>query len=745
MNHKVMRLLLVLAVCGVQPVPAAEEYNPLAETQRIIAPCKSLWEHPPGNTPANHSVDGPLLGNGDMAVTFAGPPEHQQFYITRNDFWRLKSEYGKSGPRPLAKLDIAIAALQNAEYRLEQSYYEPTAQAQFRKGDSAVDMRCWVAATSPVLVVELSATEKAFDVAVNLSPFEGDDSEARKDSSDDLYWITRRFIHEVDVPTEAAVAMKLIGADGAQFRLLPGHPVTIMLATASRFKHENCLAEAKQTAQRLNPSSLADLHAQHAAWWANYWAQSYVDIGDGPITQHYYRSLYVMGACSRDPAFPPGIFGSWITTNRPAWAGDYHLNYNHMAPYYGLYSANRLAQADPQDAPLLDFLPRGCWYAEHVTKTHGVLYPVGIGPLGIETTRNAEGYRNSPNFEQGGLFFQQRSNAAYCLVNIAQRWRCTYDLAYARRIYPLVVAVADFWKDYLKFEDGRYVIYGDAIHEGSGQNKNPILTLGLLGNTFALVLDMSDALQVDAKRRAKWRHILDHLSAFPTQQRDGKTVFRYTEEGTAWWRDNTLGIQHIYPAGAIGLDTDPNLLEIAQNTIDVMNRWVDFNGSSSFFPAAVRVGYDPNTILRKLLDYSKNTYPNGFQKGNPHGIENCSTVPNTINEMLCMGHGHILRVFGVWPRARDARFCNIRAWGAFRVSSALKNGRIRYVRLHSERGRHCTLVNPWPGQEIQLYRNGKAAERLQGDRVSFQTSTGEEILLNGVSPGPGRSGRQSQN
>jgi alpha-L-fucosidase 2 len=68
------------------------------------------------------------------------------------------------------------------------------------------------------------------------------------------------------------------------------------------------------------------------------------------------------------------------------WLGDYHLNYNHQAPFYGLYSANRIEQADPEDAPLLAFRERGRWYAANATKTRGVLYPVGIGPLGIETT-----------------------------------------------------------------------------------------------------------------------------------------------------------------------------------------------------------------------------------------------------------------------------------------------------------------------------------------------------------------------
>ena len=71
----------------------------------------------------------------------------------------------------------------------------------------------------------------------------------------------------------------------------------------------------------------------------------------------YYQGLYTMAACSRDPKFPPGIFG-WTTTDTPAWNGDYHLNYNFQAPFYALYSSNRLEQAIPHDAPLLDFMTK---------------------------------------------------------------------------------------------------------------------------------------------------------------------------------------------------------------------------------------------------------------------------------------------------------------------------------------------------------------------------------------------------
>ena len=691
---------------------------------------EAVWTAPPGRTPADHSVDGPLMGNGDMGVCFGGPPEALRFYLSKNDFWRLKSEYGSSGPRVFGFLDVTIDALKGAGYRIEQEIFSGVTVASLERDRLSVRIASWVAATDNMLVVELSALKGKTEVRARLHAPEGNGSKVGNGTDGPVAWAERKFAQGVDIPTEAAAAMKRIDdRESAGFILEAGHPVTLVLNMTSRFKHEDPLAHVVSRIAACGAQDLVRLRQDHERWWSRYWSRSWVEIGDPILEKAYCQSLYSMGASSRDPEFPPGIFGTWVTTDSPSWAGDYHLNYNHMAPFYGLYSANRIEQADPQDAPLLDFRERGRWYAEQVTATRGVLYPVGIGPKGIETTRDAGPYRDSPNFEKGGLFFQQRSNAAYCLVNLAQRWRCTYDPEYGRKIYPLVEEVAAFWEDYLEFEEGRYVIHGDAVHEGSGQDINPVLTLGLLRNTFDLALDISTALGIDAARREKWQHILDRLSGFTTQEREGKTVFRYTERGTAWWNDNTLGIQHIYPGNAIGLDSDRALLEVSRNTIGVMQRWLDFNGTNSIFPAAVRVGYDPAAILKHLRRYARHSYPNGFKLGNPHGIENFSTVPNTINEMLCMSHGHVLRLFPVWPRDRDARFFKIRCWGAFLVSSALRDGTVQFVEVHSERGRDCALVNPWPGRKVAVFRDGKSAETLSGERFTLKTTAGRTLVL----------------
>ena len=728
-----------------------------AQTKRIVSQYKAIIPNPGKGTPSKTIVNAPLLGNGDMGVCIGEIDNGYRYWLCKNDFWKLTDRTDSGGPRVFGGLDVKLPEC-GGGWPAEQNLYDAVTKSAFVSGKHAgqVAVRSWVAATENMLVVELTASDRDANIEMNLWVQEGNESEAAHDANSDVQWATRKFTKDVRITTEAACAATALGAKGAKFKIKAGQTVTILVAMQSGFKSKTPLADVRARIEGLNAADLAELKGKHAAWWRDFWAKSFVEIGDPLIEQRYYLSNYVMASASRDPNFPPGIFGTWNTTDNPGWMGDYHLNYNHMAPYYGLYSSNHIAQADPYEAPILDFMPRARWYARNVLDCRGVYYPVGIGPKGVETTLNypTDGYAKPAHVQKGGLFYHQRSNAAYCLVNVAMRWYSTYDKDYARKLYPLVRDVADFWEDYLKFEtfdaaqgkDGRYVIYKDSVHErsGNGNDFNSIVSLALVRNAMELAIDMSREMGIDAGRHAKWRHILDHLSGWsyqmlrlprarnedPNVLKPEKKVFRYTEKGTPWWRNNTLGIQHIYPAGAIGLDSPPDVLEVSRNTLDVMNRWFDGNGMNSFYPAAVRVGYDPNTILDKLREMIKTRcQPNGFMKGNPHGIENCSIVPNTIDEMLCMGHGGVLRLFPVWPHNVDARFGNLRAFGAFLVSAELKKGLVGPVTILSEQGRNCTMANPWPGRRVSVTRGDGRIETASGSRFTLQTQVNERLLL----------------
>jgi len=655
--------------------------------EAIVGRQKVVFTHPPSRIPVPHSVDAPFLGNGYTGIALSGHPEKQVYYIARNDFWRLKSSLNQSYPAVLGKLEISIPVMKGASYLVEQNLYEAKTQSMFVKEERSVRINSYVSATEDMMIIEINYTgpgEIKGEVNLKLPGEEEFVDNPPADlifpaiiregsTTDGEYFISRAFEEDVDIPSKAACAFTVVDNRSKKFSLSGGKAVIVLVAFSSNFKSGDCLQTVIQQLNGFDPENLPSLEMDHKEWWKQFWSKSYIDIGDPVIEKQYYLSNYNLACFSRDKNFPPSIFGSCITMEHPYWNGDYHLNYNHLAPYYGLFSSNHIEQAIPCNMPILAARQRGEYYSRKICGIEGgIMLPVGIGPLGIETTRKnqfAVDHRShwieEGSMEDEGLFFGQKSNSSYCIVNMASHFYTTYDEEYTKMYYPFVKGVATFWEDYLEFEDGRYVIYNDAIHEGTIGTKNPILSLGLIPMVMQTAIDMSEELLLDQERVEKWQNIIDHLSEYTFQEREGQRVFRYSEKGTDWWRDNTLGIQHIYPAGQIGLDSDPELLQAARNTIDVMQRWIDFNGSNSFFPAAVRVGCHADTILANLRKYCKNTYPNGFQLDNPHGIENLSTVPNTINEMLCMGHGYILRVFPVWPIDRDASFFSFAKGGSF--------------------------------------------------------------------------------
>jgi hypothetical protein len=170
--------------------------------------------------------------------------------------------------------------------------------------------------------------------------------------------------------------------------------------------------------------------------------------------------------------------------------------------------------------------------------------------------------------------------------------------------------------------------------------------------------------------------------------------------------------------------------------LDDLNEWNDSiwvhhgNAFQTVFIGAARVGYNADSLMikarRKIQQYA---YPNLHISAGGGGVETCSGIPGMINEMMLQGQGGIIRIFPVFPSNQKASFYRLRAFGAFLFSSKIENGIVRLIIIESEKGKNCTIVNPWPDKKITLYRDGKIAETLAGNNVTFATRTGELITI----------------
>jgi len=697
---------------------------------RIVSAYKGSWTSPATDTNFGNTTNAPLLGNGDIGAVLVGNIDAMTVVLGKNEFFSVAEHQLKS----MARMGISVSGMAGASYSAEQKLASAQVDGTYSLAGNTVGTTSWAQATDTtnnLLLTKFTyAGSGSKTVTVSLAPANQNTFPSAIGSSGDILY---RDVRADNADTangietvKARVATRVIGAAGTisggqlTFTMTPGNTYTLITSIMSNKDSANYQALALSAIASKTQADADSLKAAHQNWWNAFYGKSFVEIPNKTIEKSYYGSLYLLGSSSRAGEAPPGLWGAWVARNSD-WRGDYHLNYNIEAPFYFAMPTNHVELAAAYDKPLLDWIPKA-QAAAAANGYSGVYYPVGIGPFAMDTDGN---YHN------------QKTNGAFGATVMLDRYYATADTAYAATIYDYLKQNAIFWQNYLTWDGSRYVIQNDAQHEGDAYPQtNGIMSLGVVRYLLQGSIDASAALGQDASLRATWQNILNNLSAFPTQTRNGQTVFRYTEVGRDWNDGNSIGIQHIYPGRQIGLSSSPTLLQTARNMIGQMARWNDGNGTNTFYPAAARVGYDPGTILTRLASFvGSASYNNLHIKTGGGGLENFNVVPATLAEMMLQSFQGKLRIFPNWPSATDAKYGDFRADGAFLVSSALKNGQVRYVRLVSEKGKTATVVNPWSGQTVRVYRNGNDAGTLSGAELTIATSANETIHLapNGTS------------
>jgi len=723
-----------------------------SEIRNLVEKGIARMTEPPKRIPDQLVVDAPLMGNGDVGVAIGDNGANQIFYIGKNDFWTqahlgeseearkqrlLYKEGRRSGSRIVAAgwLEVLIPQLTGCPYLAYQDPYLAEVRGDFKNGDAHARFTSFVCATQNTLVVEvenagtipLSVSFKtmpgAYSAATEVYGYEDGirDDTVRWEYPAEPYGALpgRRWVY-AGVTSDVADTeyTQIMARKGGSFNIAPGASARMLLTILSDLDSP----DAPEEAHRLCIASRTQwqaLKTAHREWWHNYWMRSAVRTGSDILDGYYYSSLYIIASAVRAGKVPPGLFGPWITTNEPKWTGSYTLNYNYESPFYCLYTSNRQYLAESYIEPLLDIIPIGQMYAREKFDRPGIALPVEIGPWGMICT---------------SIFHSQKTNAAYCCTNIFMHYFSTRDKEWGKRAYAFVREVADFWEADLVWEAdlNRYSVVRDSAHEVyicKGGEKNNTHALGLLRMLFRDIVRMSEELGIDADRRDKWAHIYEHLAQFPTFEREGKTVFRYNEDNYAWRNSNGTPVKFIYPCGCLGLESDPQMLQIARDTLAQKENL--FNNGNAFCEYTVmcaRVGRDPKLLYSKLIETCNSRgMHNKYIFHGGGGIEDCSGVTSGINEMMMQSHEDIIRIFPVWDMATDAAFSNLRAYGAFTVSASLTGGVVDFVQVESEKGRELTIDIPWDAANLTV--NGDPPQRVEGKRVKVKTNIGDVLYF----------------
>jgi hypothetical protein len=768
------------------------------DLQSILSGIAGNATAPIGGVVTNLYTPGMLMGNGDLGVVAGGTTTTTQvFHFAKNDFWgsawapshnvlinSLLSMGTLTVSSPMPSANPASA------YQMVEDILNAEVRTTMQLGASKVTMRSWTADSGNIFVTELSVPAGGApatiqidlgmpptDVAVQHTtyPFSVGASGA-------VLWATRSnnatvidtpgniggSADPMDYETRVGVAVAAIGSTltsvnvGAAdvsglVTVNPGAtvPIVTVFENDTRIGPSGPSPSALQSMAVAKVSALAQgdvdaLRVEHRTWWKNFWLESYVRLGDPVLEAFYYGALYAVGSASRAGHVPPGIFGNYITNDSPDWGGRYVLNYNAEAPFYGVFSSNRPELALPYTDLIFAVEP---WQQNHTAQNgyQGVEYQRALSPFAMAGPPPAPvPVAGTKNVD----LTDQKSNASFAALPTIWYYEYTRDDDYLRnKLYPHLKALDAFWRDYLTFDGTHYVVEQSATHEEvTPVDTNPNSDLGFLRKIEKTLIAASTELGVDAPMQSVWQDVLDKLSPYPTGTFQGKTVFFLAQSIGGNTSPTVLfepGNQPVnmegptFPGEDIELGGDPTMIQIAIDSLTLMNSWgVTSGGNSSNgfckeFPIAAREGWPGADLVAKFKAAIQYHWrPSNLtvaQSGG--GIETSGSI-ETINSMLLQSEGGVIRVFPVWPTTMDAYFRRLRAKGAFVLSGDLKGGQVTGITITSEKGGAVNLVSPWTSGTPVVHEVDGAGNVLstvssmtQNGVLTFATSAGSTYQI----------------
>lgn len=540
---------------------------------------------------------------------------------------------------------------------------------------------------------------------------------------------------------------------------------TILVAAAASFESDRDVA-ADALAELDAAADLGFERLRHdtADHWHDFWSRGFVHLhsADGQadlLEQQYTYFLYLMAASSSGGDYPPRFGGMLWYTNGDlrAW-GSQHWWANTSAYYSNLMPSGRLELMDPMFDMYSRMAPSCARAAQQQWGSRGIWIPETVWFDGLEElpddiaaemrelylmykpwseaspeflawARTKQPHNSRTNWKGGGHWdnghwvytdkgtgpFGHTTHILGAGARIAalywQRYQYTQCLDWLReRAYPMIRGAAEFYRNFPNFqrgEDGRYHLLHVNNSESNWNSVDSPYEVECMNIIFPLAVRASEILNVDSELRPVWQEIADHLPP-PRPRERGRRRFGAFVYG---------GPGEIEPLGA-DRKLKRRFLTFARLGSFVDDRGI---GGALIFRNRLRLREGPGAIDAEHI------------AGLSGGIQSSlldSAPPSEAGEP-------VLRLFSAWPTDWHAEF-QLLARGAFVVGSAIQDGQIPLIEIHSQAGRPCRLQNPWPDAEVDLWRNGQLAESLTGKLLNFSTSDGETIVVvpNGPQPQP---------
>ncbi|MGO4293143.1 glycosyl hydrolase family 95 catalytic domain-containing protein [Chitinophaga sp. RAB17] len=539
-------------------------------------------------------------------------------------------------------------------------------------------------------------------------------------------------------------------------------PLEAAVATGSSFQAVVSLQEGLNTVVSKDmpalPSPSAKLYQQVAAEsrqiWSDYWNKSAVKLGDDFLEETWYRNLYFLNCAAKEGVTCPGLFANWSYNKiGTAWHGDYHMNYNTQQPFWGTFSSNHTEKNLPYVQLIEALMPVSRNWAQEYYHLPGAYFPHSAFPVAM--TMNPY-----PVPDWGW----EVCETPWAVQGLWWHYIYSGDTTFLRnRAYEPIKAAVEFLVAYMKrpdahggnrWKDDRYHIFPTVppelygLRTGFKYNYDCTVDLTLTKFIFRAFEQATHVMGTNAQEQtllADIKDILAHYPAYPTAMsgKYGKVLVSVPEEHDQVVYNLPNPLVTVFPGEEHGLDSPADTAQLLNNTLlhqqneggnDLVMQPLQAARIGKLdldrFSRQVRYSLLPNGTATDMVMQTGGRYNDqtAFDYMSHMGIwfENFA-LPAVINECLMQSYNGTIRLFPNWPKEKDASFNNLRAVGAFLISSQQKQGKITSIKIRSEKGNTLRILIPWGSKGS--YVNAKGKHPINKDILELKTSPGEEVVV----------------